>query len=247
MTSISYFVTGASRGLGLEFVKQLLDRPNTKVVATVRDLTELPELAAVQSSAPADRLLVLRYDAIDFEAAKGVVEQASEFLENKLDVLIANAGTVFQRGVDFQDRDFIKAVETLTVNAVAPFVLLQALLPLMMKGSERKALFISSRQASFELTQHASKSALAPESWHPDYNMSKAALNMAVLKFGQELKDDSFILIPMSPGWVRTRGGGNAAPLMPPESIKGMLEYLDGVTIEDTTKFVDYRGKPMPW
>ncbi|KZT53990.1 NAD(P)-binding protein [Calocera cornea HHB12733] len=193
MASISYFVTGASRGLGLEFVKQLLARPNTKVVATARAPSALPDLVAIQDSTPTERLLVLQYDATDFQAAASVVHQASEFLENKLDILIANAGTVFQRGVDFEHRDWEKAVETLTVNSVAPFVLMQALLPLMRNGSQKKALFVSSRQASFELTQYAVKSALPPESWHPDYNVSKAALNMAVLKFGQELKEDGFI------------------------------------------------------
>ncbi|EJU05184.1 NADP-binding protein [Dacryopinax primogenitus] len=247
MSSVSYFVTGASRGLGLEFVTQLLARPNTKVVATARDPTALPELAALQRCTPSDRLLVLQYDVTDFRFSERVVEESSKFLENKLDVLIANAGTVFQRGVGFQERNWDKAIETLTVNAVASFVLLQALLPLMKNAQRRTVLFISSRQASFELTQHSPKSVVPLDSWYPDYNVSKAALNMAILKFGQELKDDGFILVPMSPGWVRTRGGGDDAPLTLHESIRGMLEYLDRVTLNDTTKFVDYQGNAMPW
>jgi len=62
------------------------------------------------------------------------------------------------------------------VNAVAPFVLLQALLPLMKKGGQNKALFVSSRPAAFELTQKSLKSAVLPEAWLPDYNVAKTAL-----------------------------------------------------------------------
>jgi NAD(P)-dependent dehydrogenase (short-subunit alcohol dehydrogenase family) len=80
-----------------------------------------------------------------------------------------------------------------------------------------------------------------------DYRASKVALNMLTNTLARELGKDGFISIVIHPGWVQTDMGGNAAPVTPEDSIRGMIAIIDGLESGSNGKFYEYTGKEMPW
>jgi NAD(P)-dependent dehydrogenase (short-subunit alcohol dehydrogenase family) len=212
------FITGANRGLGLEFVRQYRAE-DWDVIATARE--------------PSAELEVLGADVrlLDMSDAKVV---STVRAGRPLDLLIANAGTYGPR----EAADAAGASEwldTFAVNTVAPYLLAQALLP-EVRAARGKLIAISTRMAS--LADNSSGGFLA-------YRSSKTALNMAWQTLA--LANPDLVCVPLHPGWVQTRMGGANAPVTPQESIAGMRRVIAGLTQSQSGKFFDYRGVEVPW
>jgi NAD(P)-dependent dehydrogenase (short-subunit alcohol dehydrogenase family) len=79
------------------------------------------------------------------------------------------------------------------------------------------------------------------------YRMSKAALNMAMRSLAQDLRAEGLIAVALSPGWVQTDMGGESAPTQVSESAAGLLRVLDGLTLQESGSFLDFRGERLPW
>ena len=214
-------ITGANRGLGLEFARQYKEA-GWDVVATAR-----------QSSAELEALGV-RVETLDMEDLDAV-ERLGDRLD-RLDLLIANAGTYGPREVTSAD-EAREWADTFVTNTIAPFLLAEAVLPLV-EASSGKLIAVSTKMGSIE--DNTSGGFIA-------YRSSKAALNAAWRNLAIEVRTRGVAAAVLHPGWVQTRMGGTSAPLEPEESVAGMRKVIDGLTLEQSGGFFSYDGTMVPW
>jgi NAD(P)-dependent dehydrogenase (short-subunit alcohol dehydrogenase family) len=211
-------ITGANRGIGLEFARQYA-ADGWEVIATAR-----------QSSPELDGLGV-RVESLDLSDADAV---AAFSIDGPLDLFIANAGTSHPKDTEGADnaRDW---QAMMMVNAIAPYQIGRDLLPKMAGGS--KMIAISSGMGSIGDTGGG---------WVP-YRTSKAALNMAWNNLALEAKSRGVACVLFSPGWVKTRMGGSGAEITSEQSVSDMRSTIDRLTIADTGRFLRRDGSEIPW
>lgn len=225
-------VTGANRGLGLEFVRQLLARGD-HVVATCRHPARANALNRLVGEHPG-RLHVLPLDVAD---AKTHAELSRELplVIDGLDLLINNAG-VLHSGERFGHVPPAQLDDSLRTNASGPFLLTQALATHLADGG--KVANLSSALGSIA----------SVEGFHtPSYAMSKAAQNMATALLAKALHERSIAVVALHPGWVQTDMGGSGAQITAESSVRGLLRAIDGLKLSDTGCFLDWQGKRLPW
>ncbi|KAL9549044.1 hypothetical protein MBANPS3_005408 [Mucor bainieri] len=240
--SQTYVVTGASRGLGLEFVTQLAANGNT-VFACARN----PDSATgLQKLVDNKHVFAIRLDTANYESIKAAAEEISTKAPKGIDVLINNAG------IGGEAPDIV--VETLLesdlatifhTNVIGVSNVTKEFLPLLQKRGKdhvKKIVNISSILGSIELINQ-----ISPAGGHPAYNISKAALNMYVKMLANNLAKDNFIVYSSHPGWVATDLGGKSAPVQAVDSIRGQLAKLESATAKDNGGFFDFEGKTLPW
>jgi NAD(P)-dependent dehydrogenase (short-subunit alcohol dehydrogenase family) len=219
-------VTGANRGLGLEFARQLHEA-GAEVIATSRR----PEAAEELNS------LGVRVVQLDVADPASVAALAAGLEGTSIDVLLNNAGISPQRG-SFEDEDPAEFLRVLDVNTVGPLRVTQALLPNLRSGDRKLVMNMSSGLGSIAKNGRGSSAA---------YRSSKSALNMLTKTMAMDLSEEGFICVVMSPGWVRTDMGGEDAQLSPEESIRGMLAVLSPLKAEDSGKYLSHDGNELPW
>jgi len=222
-----FVVTGASRGLGLEFIKQISANKDTTVFAVARNLAKASELKKLES---ANVILVEADTSIqkDIEAAAKIITQKA----GHVDVLINNAGIQLEglHPIPISKLPTDGYAETFRVNVIGPILTTQAFLPLLKAGKEKKVMMISTGVASIALTSPKTGPGGDFGDFFglcPAYAVSKAALNMATAKFAREFKDDGFTFLAMNPGWVVTDMGGPNGMLTADVSISRMLAEVD--------------------
>jgi len=219
-------VTGANRGLGLEFAKQLQEK-GYKVIGTARNPQAATDLKATGA----------RVEQLDV-ASQSSVEALAKVLQGvPIDILINNAGMANRIDSSLATLDFDAMERTFQVNAVGPLRVTQALLPNLQAAQGKTIINITSRLGSIELSTGGLYS----------YRTSKTALNQINKIVSVELAPQGYTSIVMHPGWVKTDMGGADATLTIPESITGMLTVIDSLTIDKTGKFFNYNGEEIPW
>ena len=228
-------VTGANRGLGLEFARQLLDRGD-RVIATCRQPGRANALNQLAGEYPG-RLHVLPLDVAEPKSRAELVRELPLVLgeDARLDLLLNNAG-VLHSGERFGKVDAATLDDSLRTNASGPFLLTQALAPLLADGATVANL-------SSELGSIAGKDAFRT----PSYSISKAAQNMATAQLAQALATRGIVLVALHPGWVQTEMGGAGADVSPQDSAAGLLAVVEGLGERDSGRFLDWRGQPLPW
>ena len=224
-----FVVTGANRGIGLEFVRQLTAR-GEQVDATVRDPGDAFELQAI--ARPGVRLRIHRLDVAEDASVEAF---AAELPGGPVDVLINNAGVSGVKGGEPVDPPDILRV--LNVNAVGTLRVTRALLPRLREGKGKKIVNLTSKLGSIA---EATGGRYA-------YRLSKAALNMATKLLAEDLRGEGFRTVALHPGWVQTRMGGTTAPVPPEQSVRGMLRIIDGLTAEQSGRTFDFQGRDLPW
>ena len=210
-------VTGAGRGIGLEFARQYAAE-GWDVIATARG--NAPELES----------LGVRVEPLDMRDSAALEAFPDRLGGAPLDLFVANAGISAGPRID-SAADAEAALETLAVNAVAPTLLARRLLPNLARG---KLAAITSRMGSIADSSGGSLG----------YRASKAALNAAWYALSREIRVP---LVLLHPGWVRTDMGGPSAPLDAAESVAGMRRVIAQLTPDRSGAFLDYRGDPIPW
>ena len=219
-------VTGANRGLGLEFAKQLKEA-GADVIGTARKPDEADELKA----------LGVRVEQLDVADDASVAAFAARLDGAAVDVLLNNAG-IFPTREGFEGSTVDESRRIYEVNTLGPMRVTQALLPNLRAGDRKLVMNMSSGLGSIA---NAGRGAML------GYRMSKAALNMQTRVQAGDLAAEGFIFVAMSPGWVRTDMGGPNANLEPAESIRGMLATMAPLTAADSGKYFAYSGEELPW
>jgi len=221
-------VTGGNRGLGFELCRQL-SAAGGEVTGTARR----------PGAASALRFIVRprRIEALDLAEPESVAALARQLGDQPLDVLINNAG-IGGPGPGIDDLDLAAVERHFAINAVGPMRVVQALLPNLRRGVDRKIVHISSVLGSIAENRHGS---------YYGYRASKAALNMLNRTLAEELGKEGFICVVLHPGWVKTGMGGPSAPLEPEESVRGLLQVIADLGPEHNGAFLDHRGQPVPW
>ena len=227
-------VTGANRGLGLEFVRQYLDRGD-RVLATCRKANQAHELTK-QALAHPGRLTILPLDLAK-PASIAELEREIHIVADSLDTLVNNAGMLVS-GEKWGTLDAKSYAETFASNATGPLLLMQALAPLLAKGESPRIASVSSGLGSL---------ANCAQFGTPSYCMSKAALNMATRQASYALAPQGIVVVSLSPGWVKTDMGGEKAELEPQVSVRNMIGVIDRLGPADTGRFIDHTGADLPW
>lgn len=222
----TYVVTGANRGIGLAFARQLSERGD-RVIATARHPEKAQDLAR----------LSVRVEPLDVADDASVADLARRLSGEPIDVLINNAG-IGEAGPDLARLKTKDLEQTFRVNTIGPVALAQALLPNLRDGRRRLVVNLSSGLGSVSGNQTGG--------WYV-YRASKAALNQLTRTMAEELTRERFIIIALSPGWVRTDMGGSGAPTSADESVAAALRVIDHLKPSDTGRFLDQHGKEVAW
>jgi NAD(P)-dependent dehydrogenase (short-subunit alcohol dehydrogenase family) len=220
-------LTGASRGLGLEFTRQYA-RDGWRVIATCRDPRKAEALRGV-----AGKVEIHALDAADFAAVRML---AAALGDVAVDVLIANAGIYGPGDMTVDAVDAAGWGEVFRVNTMAPLALAGAFRAHVARSDERKAVAITSRLGSIAANDDGGLYV---------YRSSKAALNAVWRSFAIDNK--GLIAAVLHPGWVRTDMGGPGAPGLPEESVAGLRRVIAGLTEKKSGSFFAFDGEELPW
>jgi NAD(P)-dependent dehydrogenase (short-subunit alcohol dehydrogenase family) len=227
-------VTGANRGLGLEFCRQYLMR-GAEVVAACRRPAAATALLELAGHHPG-RLHVLPLDLAREPSLAELVREL-DLIAGTLDRLINNAG-MLPAGERFGAVSPEALLLSFRVNAAGPFLLAQALAERLERGQRPRAVSISSLLGSIASTQRFGT---------PSYAISKAALNMATRQLALALGPRGVLCFALSPGWVRTDMGGPEAELGVEESVASMIDFIERADGAAAGGFFDRDGMPLPW
>jgi len=226
-------VTGANRGIGLEFVRQLL-AGDWEVVAGYRDAGKSQDLLSIVSTT--GRLHPFQLDVTKEEDA----EQLRDFVSGQfgeLDLLINNAGISLAGKDSVDDVSVSDIMENFEVNVIGPMIVTRKLHSLLAMGQKPKVVNIGSRLGSVQL----SSGNIVP------YRLSKSALNMLTKVQAEAYGLDGITVIVVSPGWVRTDMGGDHATLSPQESVSAMLNQIEKLNSRKSGKFISIDGSKIPY
>ena len=225
-------VTGANRGIGLEFVRRLLARGD-RVVATCRQPGKAHALNTLSGEHPG-HLHVLPLDVADPRSHAELVRELPLVCAH-IDLLINNAG-VLHSGERFGQLTGANLDDSFHINAAGPLLLTQALAAVLSDGGI--VANVSSQLGSIASTTRFGT---------PSYNISKAAQNMATVLLAHALRDRGIRVVALHPGWVQTDMGGEGAQITTEASVAGLLGVIDGLTMDGSGHFLDWRGQPLPW
>lgn len=227
-------VTGANRGLGLEFVRQLLARGD-RVVAACRQPGKATALNKLAGEYPG-RVHVLPLDVASSRSIDALVRELSLLDESALLDLLINGAGVLHSGERFGALAANNLEDSFRTNAMGPLLLSQALAPVLARGA-------TVANISSQLGSIANLGSFGT----PSYNISKAAQNMATALLGQALRDRDIVVLALHPGWVQTDMGGSNATVTPGDSVAGLLRVIDAATDAQNGQFLDWRGQSLPW
>jgi NAD(P)-dependent dehydrogenase (short-subunit alcohol dehydrogenase family) len=241
MSLANVLITGANRGIGLEFVKQFvaLTQPPKHVFATCRDPTKAEELNKV--AAANVNVHVLKLEVKDYASYGNLVQQVSDVIgDSGLDVLVNNAGVYHK--VDIENGGPELLVDNFEVNAVTPLMITRAFLPLLRQSASAKrrtvVANITSKMGSMDDNTSGN---------HYAYRASKAALNMITKSLSVDLSKDGILAYAIHPGWVQTDMGGKNALINTETSVLGMLGSITAGDAALSGKMLNYDGKVIPW
>ncbi|HEY9548860.1 MAG TPA: SDR family oxidoreductase [Kiloniellaceae bacterium] len=221
-------VTGANRGIGLEFVKSFA-ADGWRVHGCARNVDKAREARAVAGDVTLHRL--------DVTNGLKVASLARELADEAIDLLINNAG-VYGPRTGFGETDYDEWADVLQVNAMAPLRMVERFVGLVEKSELKTVVNISSRMGS--VAENSSGGAYI-------YRTSKAALNMVTKSLAIDLAGRGITVVCFHPGWVQTDMGSAGANLPPAQSVAGMRQVIAGLGPADSGRFFNYDGTPIEW
>jgi NAD(P)-dependent dehydrogenase (short-subunit alcohol dehydrogenase family) len=236
-----YCITGANRGLGLEFVRQLAQDTSNTIIACIRsNATDTSDLQFVASKTTH----ILVCDTGSSASISSFTKALASTLSNKkIDFLLNNAGVnsvSHQTALTIGEEDLHREIQ---INVLGPATIVSKLVDAGLLAESARIMNMTSGLGSMERSLGISPRKCAT------YSISKGALNMLTVHQSGDLREKlkEVVVVCMDPGWVKTRMGGEAAVLEKEVSIKGMLETVHGLKGEDNGKFLTYDGSVVPW
>lgn len=225
-------VTGANRGIGLEFVQQYLEI-GAQVIATYREVENSDALIRLSEERPT--LDTFNLDVASDESRKAFAAQLGP---RPIDIFINNAGIYGPRDSNFGNVDEANWIPTLRINALAPLLLTQLIIENLRRGDSKKLLYVTSKMGSIDDNKGGGSYV---------YRSSKAALNAVVKSISVDLASDGMRVGLLHPGWVRTDMGGPNALIDAETSVSGMIQVIDGLDDQSSGRFFNYNGDQIPW
>jgi len=237
--SKTWLITGANRGIGLEYVRQLL-KTGQSVIAAVRE----PKVAKQLQDLKSDYSPQLTIEPLDLSDWCSIDSFARKIEGRSVDVLLNNAGLYGgswdngsqRQSIDSMDYELWE--EIMRVNVMAPFRLTRAIEGSLGKSESPLVVMMSSDLGS--ITNNAQGQSYA-------YRSSKAALNMVGKGLSVELHEQGVRVISMAPGWTQTDLGGTHAKWTVEESVSKQMNVIESLGEGDTGLFINLQGEAVPW
>ena len=221
-------VTGANRGLGLEFARQYA-ADGWRVLATCRRPTAAAELKEIKGD--------VQVHALDMREDAQIPTLAMTLARERIDILVNNAGVSGPRE-HFGKTETQAWLDVFHVNSIAPAHMAEAFVDHLERGQRKLIVNITSKMGS--VADNTSGGSYI-------YRSSKAALNMVAKTLAVDLASRGITVVLFHPGWVRTDMGGPGALITPRESVTSMREKISTLTPADNGKFFNFDGRPLPW
>jgi NAD(P)-dependent dehydrogenase (short-subunit alcohol dehydrogenase family) len=221
-------ITGAARGLGLDFTKQYAAR-GWKVLACARKPDGLKGIKGD-----------IHHHALEVSDYKAVKALSARLSGEAIDVLICNAGVGGERGSNAQDLGTLDPAlwrHIFEINTLAPLMMAEAFVEQVARSQQKKLIAISSILGSIANNNGG----------RYFYRASKTALNMEWSVLARDMEPRGVICVALHPGWVQTDMGGPTATLTIEQSVPGMVKVIDALKKSDNGRFLQYDGSELPW
>ncbi|MCZ6517254.1 MAG: SDR family oxidoreductase [Gammaproteobacteria bacterium] len=230
-------ITGANRGLGLEFTRQYVDR-GWRVIATARRPEAADDLIALAGEHPG-LVMIEKLDVQEFDAIDALSEK---YADTPIDILINNAGiNGGARNQIFRKLQYEVYEDVLLTNTIAPLKMSEAFYDNLLAGQQKKIVTVSSSEGSI---------GSATQARLYFYRSSKAAVNMVMVNLALQLKRRGISVGMVNPGPTDTdfMAGLPKSMLRPPsDAVTDMIRNIDGLNLETTGTFWQYDGTTIPW
>ncbi len=228
-------VTGSNRGIGLEFVRQYAAK-DWFVIATTRRPHQAERLRAL-----AREHNNIRVELLDVTNGEQIADLANKYQDQPIDVLINNAGVsgdFMGPGQRFGSLDYAVLDTFLGVNAIGPLRITEAFYKNVKTSRQKKVVAITALLGVHSFNYGGFDGAY----W---YKISKAAMNAAMYNVAREAAKDGVIVTMLTPGEVAVEKVENPGPrfITPEKSIRGMIDVIEGLTLEDSGAILRYNGR----
>lgn len=230
MKEQTIFITGCNRGLGLKFVEEY-SKKGCHVIATCRNPDQAKELNLLKEH---NKLIDIY--ALDVGNSEQIKKLANKINEQPIDILINNAG--IYRSCTLGGLDKKSWLESFEINSIAPYEIINAFLPNILRGKDKKVISITSKMGSID--DNTSGGSYI-------YRSSKTALNSVMRSLQHDLFNNDISTLTLHPGWVQTDMGGLGAWINVDESINGMIEQIQQLNLNNSGQYLDYAGKKINW
>lgn len=232
MTDETVLITGANRGIGLEFTERFASE-GWRVIGCCRNPAEATELQQLAARFPG--IDVHQLDVTDYDQVAALARR----LQNRaIDILLSNAGIYGPKGKSFGKVEAAPWREVFEVNTIAPMMLVQAFAAHVAASERKLVAVVSSKMGSID--DNGSGGAYI-------YRSSKTAVNQVVKSLSIDLAERGISVLALHPGWVKTAMGGPNAEIGVDESVNGMVQLLLSAGSEVSGQFFDYNGDSIAW
>jgi len=230
----STLITGANRGLGLEFARQYA-ADGWQVFAACRDPSSASALRRLADANGGGKVRIL---ALDVTQSASIKAAAAELDGRAIDLLLNNAGIIGARSQTVGNIDYESWAKVFDANTMGPMRVTEAFVEHVAR-SERK-LIVTLTSGMGSLADNISGGSIA-------YRSSKAAVNMVMRSLAIDLAPRGITCVVVNPGWVQTDMGGPNATLTPSESVSRLRRLIDGLGPAQSGKFFNHDGREYAW
>lgn len=230
---MNILITGASRGIGLAMVNYCIEK-NWRVFACCRNPYQAEKLLALAEMSKTN----VSVHVLDVSELATIQALAFELRNEKIDVLINNAGTYGSDKNSFGKVDVNNWLQTFMINSIAPLKIAEAFIEQLHMGSEKVIACISSKMASMDDNESGGSYI---------YRSSKAALNSVVKSMSVDLRDSGIKCVALHPGWVKTEMGGPNAEITTRESVTKLFDIILSLKQADSGRFIDIDTTTIKW